>query len=132
MEDLDKWVLSHPKEAILDEGGAILMALYEDRPAGTVALRKVNETTFEFTKMAVDEAFRRKGIAEALSIAAFDKARKLGGTKIVLYSQTQLEPAIRLYHKLGFEEVPIEPATYKRANIKMEKSLIAIPFSETH
>jgi ribosomal protein S18 acetylase RimI-like enzyme len=123
LEDLDKYVLQQPEEAILDKGGAILMALYEGIPAGTVALRKVNDVTFEFTKMAVDETFRRKGIAEALSKAAFDKALLLGAQKVILYSQTELQPAILLYKKLGFKEVPIEPGVYKRANIKMEINL---------
>jgi ribosomal protein S18 acetylase RimI-like enzyme len=123
LEDLDKYVLQQPEEAILEKGGAILMALYEGIPAGTVALRKVNDVTFEFTKMAVDETFRRKGIAEALSKAAFDKALLLGAQKVILYSQTELQPAILLYKKLGFKEVPIEPGVYKRANIKMEINL---------
>jgi ribosomal protein S18 acetylase RimI-like enzyme len=124
LEDLDKYVLQQPEEAILEKGGAILTALYEGTPAGTVALRKVNDITFEFTKMAVDETFRRKGIAEALSKAAFDKALHLGAQKVILYSQTELQPAIQLYKKLGFKEAPIEPGVYKRANIKMEIQLV--------
>lgn len=127
LEDVDRYVLTQPEEAILEKGGAILMALYEGIPAGTVALRKVNDETFEFTKMAVDETFRRKGIAEALSKAAFDKALTLGATKVILYSQTDLQPAILLYKKLGFREVPIEQGVYKRANIKMEIELVPVP-----
>lgn len=38
------------------------MAEYDGEMAGTVALRKVDEKTFEFTKMAVDEKFRRRGL----------------------------------------------------------------------
>lgn len=127
LEDVDRYVLTQPEEAILEKGGAILMALCEGIPAGTVALRKVNDETFEFTKMAVDETFRRKGIAEALSKAAFDKALTLGATKVILYSQTDLQPAILLYKKLGFREVPIEQGVYKRANIKMEIELVPVP-----
>lgn len=120
LEELDKYVLGHPEEAILKNGGAILMGLYNDEVAGTVALMKVKDGCFEFTKMAVSENFRRLGIAEALSYAAIRKARLLGAEKIILYSQTQLQPAILLYKKLGFKEVPLEPGIYERANIKME------------
>jgi len=63
MEELDEFVLTNPDEAILKPGGAILMALYDGTVAGTVALRKVNDTVYEFTKMAVEERFQRKGIA---------------------------------------------------------------------
>ncbi len=66
MEPLDEWVLKHPDKAILEGGGAILMAEYDGVPAGTVGLRRVDEDTVEFTKMAVDINFRRKGMAEML------------------------------------------------------------------
>lgn len=123
LEDGDRYVLSHPEEAIIQPGGAVLMALFDGVAAGTVALKKVNEKTFEFTKMAVDERFRRRGIAEALSYACFEKARQLGAKKIILYSQTGLAPAILLYRKLGFKEVPLDGVVYERANIKMEFKL---------
>lgn len=120
LEDLDKWVLENPHEAILAKGGAIFMATYDGVVAGTVALIKIADGEYEFAKMAVDEAFRRKGIAEALSHAAFARAAALGAKKVSLYSQTSLAPAIRLYRKLGFVEVPMDHHLYKRADIKME------------
>jgi len=123
LEELDKYVLSNPEEGILKDGGAILMGLYKDEVAGTVALKKVNNECHELTKMAVSENFRRLGIAEALCHAAINKASLLGAEKVILYSQTQLQPAILLYKKIGFEEVPLEPGTYLRANIKMELQL---------
>jgi len=123
LEDLDKRVLEHPHEAILAKGGAILIATYNDVIAGTVALIKVSNDEYEFAKMAVDEAFQRKGVGEALSYAAFEKAKELGAKKVSLYSQTSLSPAIKLYRKLGFVEVPMDNHLYKRANIKMEIEL---------
>ena len=63
LEETDKWVLENPHNAILAKGGAILMATYDGVVAGTVALRKAADDVYEFTKMAVDENFRRRGIA---------------------------------------------------------------------
>lgn len=120
MEDVDLFVLQHPEQAILAKGGAILMALYDGEVAGTVALRKLGDEVYEFTKMAVDTAYRRRGIAEKLSLAAFEKARALGASKVILYSNTMLEGAILMYRKLGFREVPIENSMYQRSDIKME------------
>lgn len=119
MEPVDEWVLSNPDKAILEPGGAILMALYNGVPAGTAGLRKVDEETFEFTKMAVEVAFRKKGIAEAICHASFRKAKQLGATRIILYSNTLNAAAIKLYEKTGFLHVPVENDVYKRANVKM-------------
>ena len=119
MEPVDEFVLTNPDVAILNGGGAILMALYEGTVAGTVALRKVDESTYEFTKMAVDNHFRRRGIAEAISYASFKKAASLGATKVILYSNTKNAAAIKLYEKLGFDHVAVEPGVYERANVKM-------------
>ena len=120
MEPIDELVLTNPEELLLKPGGAILMAEYDGVIAGTVALRKVDDVTYEFTKMAVDEQFQRKGIAEALSYASFTKARELGAQKVILYSNSQLTPAIRLYEKLGFIHLPIGIGEYKRSDVKME------------
>jgi ribosomal protein S18 acetylase RimI-like enzyme len=119
MESVDEWVLCNPDKAILEPGGAILMALWNDEMAGTVGLRKLDEDIYEFTKMAVDPAYRRRGIAEALSYSSFRKAATMGASRVVLYSNTRNEEAIKLYEKLGFNHVPVEHGIYKRANVKM-------------
>lgn len=121
MEPRDEYVLTNPDEAILQKGGHILIALYNDVVAGVVALVKLNSDTYEFSKMGVHENFRRKGIAEALSHAAFQKVKDLKGRTIILFSNTRLGPAIQLYRKLGFIEVPLDGLSeYTRSNIKMQ------------
>lgn len=119
MEPVDEWVLTNPEQAILETGGAILMAEYNGIVAGTVGLRKVDDETWEFTKMGVDKNFRRLGIAEAISYASFKKAKLLGAKKVILYSNTKNAGAIRLYEKIGFRHVEVESGVYKRANVKM-------------
>ncbi|HEV7779908.1 MAG TPA: GNAT family N-acetyltransferase [Chitinophagaceae bacterium] len=119
MEPVDEWVLTNPDKAILEPGGAILMALYDGVPAGTVGLRKFDEETLEFTKMAVDPAFRRKGIAEAISFSSFKKAKELGAVKVILYSNKKNAGAVKLYEKIGFKHVEVENDVYKRADVKM-------------
>jgi len=119
MEPVDEWVLTNPEQAILQTGGAILMAEYNGTPAGTVGLRKVDHETWEFTKMAVDMNYRRLGIAEVISYASFKKAKSLGAKKVILYSNTKNASAINLYEKIGFRHVEVEQGIYKRANVKM-------------
>jgi ribosomal protein S18 acetylase RimI-like enzyme len=126
MEPLDEYVLTQPEEAIIQPGGAILMALYDGVPAGTVALRRLQGNVYEFTKMAVAENFQRKGIAEALSYASFKKAAALGAANVILFSNSSLKPAIALYEKLGFKHLPIGVGEYKRSDVKMSYDLTAI------
>lgn len=133
MEERDNYALQQPEETILKKGGAILMATCNGEVAGTVALKKVTNDVYEFTKMAVDERFRRKGIAEALSYASFDKAKELRAKKVILYSNRILKPAIAMYHKLGFTEIPIEKDSgYERSDIKMEIDLEKIVEPQSH
>jgi ribosomal protein S18 acetylase RimI-like enzyme len=121
LEEIDITVLSRPEEYILNHGGAILLAKLNDEIVGTCALKKVNDDVYELTKMAVDERYRGKKIGEKLGIAAIEKAKVLKAKRVILYSNRHTSAiACRLYVKLGFVEIPLEPGVYKRANIKME------------
>jgi ribosomal protein S18 acetylase RimI-like enzyme len=127
MEERDVQTLTKPEESILNPGGSILMALYNGVVAGTVALKKMDDTTFELTKMAVDENFRRKGIAEALGKASIERAQRDGAQRVILFSHSSLEGAITLYLKLGFHHLLMEGNEYRRADVKMVKWLIEEP-----
>jgi ribosomal protein S18 acetylase RimI-like enzyme len=123
LEDIDKYVLSNPEEAVLKDGGEILFAVYDGKVIGTVALKKADDETMELTKMAVDENYQGIGAGKMLCQAAIDKAKDLNVKRLVLYTQTILKPALGIYRKLGFIEVPIEQGKYKRADTKMEMIL---------
>ncbi|MBK5269920.1 MAG: GNAT family N-acetyltransferase [Bacteroidia bacterium] len=119
MEERDILVLTQPEEMIINKGGAILIAEYDTVIAGTVALLKVDDKTYEFTKMAVDINYRRKGIAEELCYASFKKAKELGAEMIILFSNSILTGAIAMYEKVGFRHVALENTAYKRSDVKM-------------
>lgn len=119
MEPIDFDVLQEPKEHIIRNKGKILMARYENKIVGTVALKFVQEGVYEFTKMAVDNHYQGLKIGKALAMHAIEKARAEKAHTIILYSNTVLKTAIELYKKLGFVEVPLD-GPYKRSNIKMQ------------
>jgi N-acetylglutamate synthase-like GNAT family acetyltransferase len=119
MEPVDFDVLQSPEKHIIAKGGSILMVSVNSEIVGTVALKHVEGKVFEFTKMAVDEKFRGQKVGRRLAEAAIAKAKDKGADKIILYSNTVLSPAIALYKKLGFKEIPVD-GPYKRSNIKME------------
>lgn len=123
LEEADLRALNDPEGYILAKGGFIFMALWEGELVGTCALLKVNQRVFEMAKMAVTDKAQGKGIGYALGKACIDKAKEVGIQKVELLSNTLLQPAINLYRKLGFKEVPLPPTEYERANIKMEMML---------
>ena len=122
MEEADYKALDNPEEYILNKGGKILVALYENVPVGVCALIKMNnpEYDFEMAKMAVSPKAQGKNIGWLLGQAIVAKAKDLGAKKIYLESNTILKPAINLYYKLGFEKVFGLETPYKRCNIQME------------
>lgn len=120
MEEADEKSLGDPQGYIINKGGHILMALFNGEPVGTCALIKDGENAFELAKMAVAPKMQGMKIGKMLGEAAVDRARRAGASKVFLLSNRRLTPALNLYRRLGFEEVPMEPSNYKRADIKME------------
>jgi len=124
MEPIDHYQLDHPDEAILKDGGCILLAKYGTEIVGTCAFLRMNESVVEMIKMAVDEKFRGLRIGFELGKALIDKARQSGAKKMELYSSTTgSKNAVQLYRKLGFREIPLDHMEFKRADIKMEMDL---------
>jgi ribosomal protein S18 acetylase RimI-like enzyme len=120
VEAIDEEMLSQPKRYIIDKGGYIFFAILEGEVVGTFAMMKQEEGVFELSKMAVSEEHHGKKIGNKLLEFCLDYARQLGAHKVILFSNTLLAPAIHLYRKYGFKEVPLVNSEYKRSNIKME------------
>ena len=79
--------------------------------------------TFELAKMAVEPAAQGRGYGDRLVEAAVEFARAAGARRIILVSNTLLGPALNLYRKHGFRDVPLDPANgYTRADIQLESS----------
>jgi GNAT superfamily N-acetyltransferase/DNA-binding MarR family transcriptional regulator len=124
IEPMDRNVLDHPQREIIDCGGAIFVALVDNAVCGVVALINSEEGSFELAKMAVASEYRGLRIGDRLMSACIDFAKSAGKKRLVLLSNTKLVPAIRLYKKFGFREIPLDPnVPYVRTNIMMELDL---------
>ena len=123
IEDRDQIVLSNPQEEIIDKGGLIYFARYNDEIVGTVSLLKVSDTVYEVSKMAVTPKVQGIGIGKILLEHCFTVAKEINASTLILYSNRSLKSAIHLYHKYGFLEIPLEAGVYERADIKMKKIL---------
>ncbi|MBC8111385.1 MAG: GNAT family N-acetyltransferase [Verrucomicrobia bacterium] len=123
LEEADRKALGNPQSYIIDKGGHILFASYENKMVGTCALIKTNEHTFELAKMAVTPQMQGKKIGYLLGQAAIAKAKEAGAEKLFLESNRKLKPAIHLYEKLGFVEKEMQSSPYARCDIYMELAL---------
>ncbi|MTH16674.1 GNAT family N-acetyltransferase [Flavobacterium sp. LC2016-01] len=123
VEEKDKLTLSNPQEEIIDKGGMIFYARYNNEIIGTASLMKVDDSTFELSKMAVSNNAQGLGIGTKLLEHCFNVAKENNVKTLILYSNTILLPAIHLYRKFGFTEIPLETGIYERADIKMAKKI---------
>lgn len=128
MEPEDHKALDNPQQYIVDNGGFIVVALYNDEPVGVCAGLKMNdpEYDYELAKMAVSPKVQGKNIGWLLGQAVISKAKQLGAKKLYLESNTILKPAISLYQKMGFKKVAGRISPYERSNIQMELDLVTL------
>lgn len=122
-ESHDLMVLDDPKGTIIDRGGFIYLAKSGDEIIGSAGLMKEHDGIYELAKMTVAPAFRGKGISKLLIEKCITKAKELKAEKLLLFSNSQLKPAIALYEKYGFKHVEVKDAPFLTADIKMELSL---------
>ena len=124
VEPADAKQLSDPQTHIIDKGGHIYFAKYNNEIIGTASLMKIGNKEYELAKMAVTEKYKGQGIGQMLLEHCLVEAIKLNAVKLSLFSNTKLKSAIHLYKKYDFIEVslPID-VHYERANIMMEKYL---------
>ena len=104
LEDHDRYVLTHPREAIVDRGGTIRFAATPDGAiVGAGALMPSAPGAVELTKMGVRAEARGTGAGAALLAALIDRAGTLPGIDtLYLLTNRKCAAAIHLYERAGF------------------------------
>ncbi len=124
VEQEDLKVFEDPAGQIVAPGGEVFFLLDEGGVQGTCAVIRHDAETFELAKMAVAPAARGRGYGDRLVEAAIAFVRGSGARRLMLVSNTRLAPALTLYRKHGFRDVPLDPANgYSRADIQLELRL---------
>jgi len=124
VEQHDREILDEPQKSVIDPGGQIFMAIVSGLAAGTVALIPAGDGVLELTKMAVSPEFQGMGVANHLMERSIEYASASGSKRVFLESHRSLQPALALYRKFGFVEVPTDPnSEYARADIRMELAI---------
>ena len=120
LEASDMHYLSQPKRFIIDAGGYLFIALYNDKPVGCCALIYHAEAQkWELAKMAVSTQAQGHGAGWQWGQMALNKAWQLGADEVFLEANTRLEASVHLYYKLEFEAVDDYTPVYDRCNLYM-------------
>ncbi len=126
LEAKDAEILEDPAGKVVAAGGQVLFVLDDDVAVGCCAMILMADGGFELAKMAVAEAAQGRGYAKALLAACVEWARVAGAPRIYLESNASLAPALTLYRRFGFTDVPPERrpvSPYARADVWMELNL---------
>ena len=124
IEKHDHEQLDAPQETIIESGGQIFFTLVGDEVAGTVAMIRMEDNSFELAKMAVVPKFQGRKLGDLLMRACIEFAEEMKASSIILESNTKQAAAISLYRKHGFVETPLDPNShFSRANIRMELAI---------
>jgi len=124
LEPADREILGDPRGKIVAAGGEVFFVLEGGVVKGTCAIIHHSAQECEIAKMAVAASARGRGFGDLLMEACIAFARRAGAHRVSIVSNTVLEPAIRLYRKHGFVQVPLaKDPRYERANIRLELEL---------
>jgi len=126
LETADQKTLRDPHRSILEAGGDILF-VRDTRTAeilGTCALIKHSESLAELAKMGVTKQARGRGAGLLLVQAIIHRASELGFQRLFLETNARLEPALKIYRQVGFEQCePPRPSDYERSDVYMKLAL---------
>jgi len=101
-EDFEEEISSLPGDYAPPKG-SLLLATYDNQPAGCVALRQLDAHTCEMKRMFVYPHFQGKGIGRILTKRIIEEAKKNGYKFMRLDTSIRQLEAQTLYHSLGFE-----------------------------
>lgn len=120
-EEADYEVLNQI-ESLLDSGSMIYFALEDNHVLATCMTMPLGDDVWEICKLAAAGQSTGKGAGSAVFKASMDYAIEHGAKKLTLISNRILKPALHIYQKYGFKEVPLNKDYwgFERADIEFE------------
>lgn len=87
--------------------GRLLLAAYDGKPAGCVALHKLEDGICEMKRLYLRPQFRGSGLGRALADRIIAEARQIGYRQMRLDTvESAMKDAVAMYRKIGFREIP--------------------------
>ena len=95
-----------PQKYALPEG-RLFLALVDEKVAGCVALRKLEDGICEMKRLFVREEFRGQKVGVLLVEKLISEAKEIGYEKLRLDTYPpKMQKAVGLYQAYGFQEIP--------------------------
>jgi putative acetyltransferase len=102
--------LADPFSKYSPPAGVVLLGYWDGEVCASGALQNLGDGICELKRIYVRPAFRRRGIARAISEYLMSRAGEIGYTTARLDTLRRLAGAVDLYASLGFQE--IEPYNF--------------------
>lgn len=103
--------------------GRLYLVKVDDKTAGCIGLRKIDEKACEMKRLYVRPDFRGNKIADKLVAMIIEDAKKIGYKSMLLDTLPFLKSAIHLYKKFGFYEIEKYNASPMDTSIYMKLDL---------
>jgi ribosomal protein S18 acetylase RimI-like enzyme len=103
-QNFDRELAAFP-ESYLPPTGALLLCFRDESPAGSVAMRGLDDGVCEMKRLYVRPAFRGRGVGRELALAVIEAGREAGYRSMRLDTLPGMDDAQRLYRLLGFGEI---------------------------
>ncbi|KAG2206713.1 hypothetical protein INT47_003655 [Mucor saturninus] len=125
VEPADLFQLDNPEDSIIKPGGEIFCLINSQGTAvGTVAMIVEADGDAELGKMGVLKDYNGKGYAHPLMHEAILWAKRKHFPAVNLHTARKLTPAVTLYQKYGFKEIPFRGHShFTRVDLVMQLKL---------
>lgn len=109
-------------ESIIEQGGMVHFALEQGEVVATCMTMPLDNGSWEMCKFAARNQYTGTGAGSAVFKASMDFALDHGAQRLVLISCRSLKPALHIYRKFGFKEIPLQKEYWgaEKADIQME------------
>jgi GNAT superfamily N-acetyltransferase len=105
-------------------GGRLLLAEFEGRLAGCVALHRIEERTCEMKRLYLRPGFRGMGLGRLLTEGVISQARGIGYQRMRLDTvEPVMQDAVAMYRRFGFREIAPYRVNPMAGTIYMELEL---------
>jgi putative acetyltransferase len=124
-ESHDIAMLDDPEGMVINANGMIFLAKDGDAIIGSAGVVQDHhhKEDYELIKMFVSPAYRGKGLSKLLLDRCLEHAQQLGARKMILFSSSKLQTALKLYEQYGFKHVDVTDSPFETADVRMELSL---------
>ncbi|MFQ9513179.1 MAG: GNAT family N-acetyltransferase [Clostridia bacterium] len=108
-------------DKLIKNGAMIYFAIENGVVYATCMAQPMTNNEWEICKLAADERYEEHGAGSAVFKACMDYALENGANKLTILSNSILKPALHIYEKYGFYEIPVDNTHhYKRVDIQFE------------